>query len=45
MPLEVIGYTNDLDPTTYYIVSTAESAAAVDWTQYDSDADGYVAEM
>ncbi|MDQ6802237.1 MAG: 4-hydroxy-3-methylbut-2-enyl diphosphate reductase [Acidobacteriota bacterium] len=32
---EVIGYTNDLDPATYHIVSTAESAAAVDWSQYD----------
>ena len=32
---EVIGYTNDLDPSTYHIVSTAESAAAVDWSQYD----------
>ena len=31
---EVIGYTNDLDPSTYHIVSTAESAAAVDWSQY-----------
>jgi (E)-4-hydroxy-3-methyl-but-2-enyl pyrophosphate reductase len=32
---EVIGYTNDLDPSTYHIVSTIESAQAVDWTQYD----------
>ncbi|HEY8181263.1 MAG TPA: 4-hydroxy-3-methylbut-2-enyl diphosphate reductase [Thermoanaerobaculia bacterium] len=32
---EVIGYTNDLDPATYHIVSTAESAASVDWSQYD----------
>ncbi len=31
---EVIGYTNDLDPSTYHIVSTIEGANAVDWSQY-----------
>jgi (E)-4-hydroxy-3-methyl-but-2-enyl pyrophosphate reductase len=31
---EVIGYTNDLDPTTYHIVSTIEEADAVDWSPY-----------
>lgn len=31
---EVIGYTNDLDPATYHIVSTIEGAEAVDWSQY-----------
>ena len=33
---EVIGYTNDLDPATYHIVSTIETAEAVDWSQYRS---------
>jgi 4-hydroxy-3-methylbut-2-enyl diphosphate reductase len=32
---EVIGYTNDLDPAVYHIVSTIESAQAVDWSKYD----------
>jgi len=32
---EVIGYTNDLDPTTYHIVSTIEEADAVDWSPYE----------
>jgi (E)-4-hydroxy-3-methyl-but-2-enyl pyrophosphate reductase len=32
---EVIGYTNDLDPATYHIVSTIESAQEVDWSRYD----------
>ncbi len=32
---EVIGYTNDLDPAAYHIVSTIESAQAVDWSKYD----------
>ena len=32
---EVIGYTNDLDPSTYHIVSTIEAANAVDWSQYE----------
>jgi 4-hydroxy-3-methylbut-2-enyl diphosphate reductase len=31
---EVIGYTNDLDPESYHIVSTIEGAHAVDWTRY-----------
>ena len=31
---EVIGYTHDLDPSTYHIVSTVEAAEAVDWSQY-----------
>jgi len=31
---EVIGYTNDLDPSCYHIVSTIEGASTVDWTQY-----------
>ncbi len=32
---EVIGYTNDLDPADYHIVSTIEGADAVDWSQYE----------
>ncbi|HYS53273.1 MAG TPA: 4-hydroxy-3-methylbut-2-enyl diphosphate reductase [Thermoanaerobaculia bacterium] len=32
---EVIGYTNDLDPSLYHIVSTIERAREVDWTQYE----------
>src|SRR5207237_7131636 len=32
---EVIGYTNDLDPATYHIVSTVAGAEAVDWSQYE----------
>jgi 4-hydroxy-3-methylbut-2-enyl diphosphate reductase len=32
---EVIGYTHDLDPATYHIVSTVEGAEAVDWAQYE----------
>lgn len=32
---EVIGYTHDLDPATYHIVSTMEEAQSVDWTPYD----------
>jgi 4-hydroxy-3-methylbut-2-enyl diphosphate reductase len=32
---EVIGYTNDLDPSTYHIISTIEGAAAVDWSRYE----------
>ncbi|HSP36023.1 MAG TPA: 4-hydroxy-3-methylbut-2-enyl diphosphate reductase [Thermoanaerobaculia bacterium] len=31
---EVIGYTNDLDPATYHIVSTREAADAIDWSRY-----------
>ena len=32
---EVIGYTNDLDPSTYHIVSTIEEADRIDWSVYD----------
>ncbi len=32
---EVIGYTNDLDPSTYHIVSTIADVEAIDWTPYD----------
>lgn len=32
---EVIGYTNDLDPSVYHIVSTIEGANAIDWAKYD----------
>src|SRR5437764_2311048 len=31
---EVIGYTNDLDPASYHIVSTIADAGAVDWARY-----------
>ena len=31
---EVIGYTNDLDPAAYHIVSTVAAAEAIDWSQY-----------
>src|SRR5438128_1797830 len=31
---EVIGYTHDLDPAMYHIVSTIEGAEAIDWGQY-----------
>lgn len=31
---EVIGYTRDLEPETYHIVSTVEDARAVDWGRY-----------
>lgn len=31
---EVIGYTNDLDPSTYHIVSKIEEAEAIDWSPY-----------
>ena len=31
---EVIGYTNDLDPSSYHIVSTIEGANAVEWRRY-----------
>jgi len=31
---EVIGYTHDLDPAAYHIVSTVADAEAVDWPQY-----------
>ncbi len=32
---EVLGYTNDLDPSSYHIVSTIAGADAVDWSEYD----------
>jgi len=32
---EVIGYTHDLDPALYHIVSTIEGAEAIDWDQYE----------
>ncbi len=32
---EVIGYTHDLDPAAYHIVSTVEEALAVDWSSYE----------
>lgn len=31
---EVIGYTHDLEPSVYHIVSTIEGAEAIDWSQY-----------
>jgi (E)-4-hydroxy-3-methyl-but-2-enyl pyrophosphate reductase len=31
---EVIGYTNDLDPERFHIISTIEAAEAVDWSRY-----------
>ena len=31
---EVIGYTNDLDPSSYHIVSTLHDVDAVDWSRY-----------
>jgi (E)-4-hydroxy-3-methyl-but-2-enyl pyrophosphate reductase len=31
---EVIGYTHDLDPERYHIVSTIEGAEAIDWDRY-----------
>ncbi len=31
---EVIGYTNDLDPSTFHIVSKIAEAEAVDWSMY-----------
>ena len=32
---EVIGYTHDLDPETYHIVSSVDEAMAVDWSPYE----------
>ncbi|HSP16468.1 MAG TPA: 4-hydroxy-3-methylbut-2-enyl diphosphate reductase [Thermoanaerobaculia bacterium] len=32
---EVIGYTHDLDPASYHIVSTIEGANVIDWSVYD----------
>jgi 4-hydroxy-3-methylbut-2-enyl diphosphate reductase len=31
---EVIGYSHDLDPRSYHVVSTREQAAGVDWSAY-----------
>jgi 4-hydroxy-3-methylbut-2-enyl diphosphate reductase len=31
---EVIGYTNDLDPSAFHIVPTVEEAQAIDWSHY-----------
>ena len=31
---EVIGYTNDLDPAAYHIISTTAEAEALDWTRF-----------
>ncbi|HEY6137572.1 MAG TPA: 4-hydroxy-3-methylbut-2-enyl diphosphate reductase [Thermoanaerobaculia bacterium] len=31
---EVIGYTNDLDPASYHIISTAAEAESIDWSRY-----------
>jgi len=33
---EVIGYTHDLDPASYHIVSTTKGAASVDWSRYEN---------
>src|SRR2546430_415229 len=32
---EVIGYTNDLDPSAYHIISTIAEAEAIDWARYE----------
>lgn len=32
---EVIGYTNDVDPTRYHVMSSIAEAEAVDWSQYE----------
>jgi (E)-4-hydroxy-3-methyl-but-2-enyl pyrophosphate reductase len=32
---EVIGYTHDLDPSRYHIVSTLEGAESIDWRPYE----------
>jgi (E)-4-hydroxy-3-methyl-but-2-enyl pyrophosphate reductase len=31
---EVVGYTNDLDPASYHIISTAAEAESIDWSRY-----------
>jgi 4-hydroxy-3-methylbut-2-enyl diphosphate reductase len=31
---EVVGYTNDLDPATYHVVSTMDDIRTVDWESY-----------
>jgi 4-hydroxy-3-methylbut-2-enyl diphosphate reductase IspH len=32
----VIGYTHDLDPAAYHIISTIEAAETIDWSKYES---------
>jgi len=32
---EVVGYTNDLDPASYHIISTTAEAQSIDWSQYE----------
>jgi 4-hydroxy-3-methylbut-2-enyl diphosphate reductase len=32
---EVIGYTHDLDPATYHIVTTVADAGGIDWSRYE----------
>ena len=31
---EVVGYTNDLDPASYHIISTTAEAESIDWSRY-----------
>jgi 4-hydroxy-3-methylbut-2-enyl diphosphate reductase len=31
---EVVGYTNDLDPARFHVLTTVEEAARVDWSRY-----------
>jgi (E)-4-hydroxy-3-methyl-but-2-enyl pyrophosphate reductase len=31
---EIVGYTHDLDPASFHVVSTVEEAAAVEWAAY-----------
>ncbi|HEV8630617.1 MAG TPA: 4-hydroxy-3-methylbut-2-enyl diphosphate reductase [Thermoanaerobaculia bacterium] len=31
---EILGYTHDLDPAAYHVISTVEEATAVDWAAY-----------
>src|SRR6266436_4084421 len=31
---EVIGYTNDLDPASYHVLTSVEEAAKIDWARY-----------
>lgn len=33
---EVIGYTNDLDPARFHIISRIEEAEAIDWSPYEA---------
>ncbi|HEY5610173.1 MAG TPA: 4-hydroxy-3-methylbut-2-enyl diphosphate reductase [Thermoanaerobaculia bacterium] len=32
---EVIGYTNDLDPSTYHVLRTLDEVGAIDWSRYE----------